>query len=54
MTVSHAVLVKVSALLRLFLKVKSILSIPTSAQSAAHVQVYAHQRLSAFPLNSLE
>ena len=47
--VSLAVLVRVSAPLRQFLRVRSILSIPISAQSVAHAQVYVLLRPSACP-----
>ena len=47
--VSLAVLVRVSAPLRQFLRVRSILSIPISAQSVVLVQVYVLLRPSACP-----
>ena len=46
--VSHAVLVRVSAPLRQFLRVISILSTPISALSAEHAQAFVRQRLSAW------
>ena len=52
--VSLAVLVRVSAPLRQFLRVRSILSIPISAQSVAHVQVYVLLRLSACPNDQVD
>ena len=50
-TVSLAVLVKVSAPLRQFLRVRSIQSIPISAQSVVLVQVFVPLRPSACPNN---
>lgn len=47
-TASHAVPVLTSVLLALSLRATSILSTPMPAQSAAHVQVYAPTRLSAW------
>ena len=51
MTVSHAVHVSMSAQQEQSLRARSIQSILMSAQSAAHVLMFAHLRQSAFRHN---